>query len=428
MPRTEAHWEGPGEPSLARKGSPRIPPKELIQERTLARLWRDEGPRLPPLECDDGTRLRVVYPGRPSAAAGPDFRDALLLRSDGQLLRGDVEIHLRRGGWRAHGHHQDRRYNGVVLHVVLWPWDGAAGPIRLEMGARVPTTALFPVLGHTTVRRRPGVPTPVAPFLISPLESLGGHLDRAGDARFRTRTRSFPPAGQPRHRLYRGLMEALGYSRNREPFLALADGMPLRLLERVLMGVGAADRGEALQALLLGGAGLLEGPAQLLDKEVGAAATSSLQEHWQATALAPVVAAGAWVHFRIRPDNRPVRRLLGMARLLERTWEEGLLSAMVSAVREGTVVGLLEALTVGPPREGGRRASLIGAGRAGEMAVNVLLPFCAAWGSATGDRRLRASAWSLYRAWPALPENEVTREMRARLTVQGGRRGQAGPW
>jgi hypothetical protein len=219
-------------------------------------------------------------------------------------------------------------------------------------------------------------------------------------------------------------MEVLGYSRNREPFLALADGMPLRLLDRVLMGVSGADRRETLQALLLGGAGLLEGAAQLLGNVVGAAVTSSLQERWRAMAMAPAVAAGSWVHFRIRPQNRPVRRLLGMAHLLERTWEEGLLSDMVSAVRGGPVAGLLAALSVGGLPRDGRKAALIGASRAGEMAVNVLLSFCAAWSTTTGGQRLRAGSWSLYRAWPALPENEITREMRARLGAQGGPSGE----
>ena len=260
MPRAKVLGEGLGEPLLTRRGSPKTPPKELFQERSLARLWRDEGPRR-----------------------------------------------------------------------------------------------------HIAVRRRPEGPASAAPFLVGSPEGLGRRLDRAGDARFRARVRSFQ-----------------------------------------------------LQA------------AQLLGSEVGAAVTSSLQERWRATALAPAVAAGSWAHFRIRPHNRPVRRLLGMAHLLERTWEEGLLSAMLSAVPSGTVAGLLAALSVGTPPGDGRKAALLGASRAGEMAVNVLLPFCAAWAATTGDRRLRASSWSLYRAWPALPENEITREMRARLGAQcfGGSSGE----
>ena len=168
------------------------------RESAVARLWREEGARLPPLDCDDGRRLRVLYPGRPSADAGPDFRDALLLTETGELLRGDVEVHLRPGGWRAHGHHRDRRYNGVVLHVVLWPSSGG-GETTLAMGARVPTVALYPVLQQTVGRRRGRRPT--APSLapaafwaaaVPPGEQrVGATLERAGDARFNAKAASF---------------------------------------------------------------------------------------------------------------------------------------------------------------------------------------------------------------------------------------------
>ena len=122
-------------------------------ERALAQYWRDHGASLPPLQCDDGSRLRVVYPGRASSAAGPDFRDAVLQRESGEVVRGDVELHLRRRGWEAHGHHTDSGYNGVVLHVVL---HGGDTPITLASGRRVPTAALFPrTLGARARRDSP---------------------------------------------------------------------------------------------------------------------------------------------------------------------------------------------------------------------------------------------------------------------------------
>lgn len=64
---------------------------------------------------------------------------------------------------------------------------------------------------------------------------------------------------------------------------------------------------------------------------------------------------------------------------------------------------------------------LIGAGRAGEVAVNVLLPFAYALGQAASDRALSARALGLYRRYPSGPPNRVVREM----AVQVG--GAAGP-
>jgi hypothetical protein len=193
-------------------------------------------------------------------------------------------------------------------------------------------------------------------------------------------------------------MEGLGYSRNREPMLALAQGMPLRLLRRAAPASEPGERRLQLQALLLGAASLL----------------SCCDQYWEALGMEPVVEKGAWQLHRIRPLNHPARRLMGMACLLERFWEEGLLGGLTRAVRAGGprplhVRAIQEALTVaGPgPSEG---AALIGAARAGEIAVNVLLPFCFALGQRTRDQPLTQAAREAFRLWPLLPGNELARE------------------
>lgn len=100
-------------------------PASVRDERAIGRpcfpngCWRSCGGRGPAngWRTVDGRRLRVLYPGRPAPGHGPDFRDALL-ELDGASLRGDVEVHRRPSEWRAHGHHQNPEYKGVVLHVV----------------------------------------------------------------------------------------------------------------------------------------------------------------------------------------------------------------------------------------------------------------------------------------------------------------------
>jgi hypothetical protein len=345
---------------------------------------------------------------------------------EGQLLRGDVELHLSAGGWQAHGHQRDRRYNGVILHMVLWPRNGPGAGTHLEMGARVPTAALFPSLAWHGPSD--GELATALPFVPVHKDRLGRLLDRAGDARFRVRVRALARllvarrASGPRHAtelLYQGLMEALGYAKNREPFLTLAQGLSLSYLDRVTAGVPASERGPVLLSLLLGAAGILESPTPTDP------ATAALQERWRAMDIPPVVPQGGWHLFRVRPDNHPRHRLTGMALLLDRVWARGLLPTLVGGVREGGVAAVRGMLTVAgaSPSPGGREAAYIGRGRAGEMAVNVLLPFCAAWGASVRDSNLTEAAWALYRGWPALPENEITSEMSARLGVPSG----AGP-
>ena len=41
-----------------------------------------------------------------------------VLELAGDMVRGDVEVHLRSRGWYEHGHNDDPRYANVVLHLV----------------------------------------------------------------------------------------------------------------------------------------------------------------------------------------------------------------------------------------------------------------------------------------------------------------------
>ncbi len=57
----------------------------------------------------------------------------------------------------------------------------------------------------------------------------------------------------------------------------------------------------------------------------------------------------------------------------------------------------------------------MGAGRAREMAVSCVLPFCHALGRSVGDVPMAELALSTYREAPLLQENRLTREMQHRL-------------
>ena len=405
---------------LHRREHPRQAP---VLERAVAQFWRDHGSSLPTLECDDGSSLRVIYPGRSSAAAGPDFRDAILQRPSGEVLRGDVEIHVRKGGWEAHGHGTDRHYNGVVLHVILHPEARGNTATRLASGVRVPTAALFPrTLSHRSdalarawsrnlaatednslAGRQLGTTPRPLPLATLPNVRLERLLDRAGDARFLQKSRRFkhalttaiPGTGAapaPEDVLYQGLMTALGYGGNSEAFLQLAQGMPLRAIRRALTSVSPESRSGAIATLLLQASGL---PLQ----------TTITSE---ATAASPVVSPEAWQLFRIRPGNHPSRRIIGVAELLTRSWDTGLVAWATGLVSTENVAGIKQALTVAGVSN--QEGAFIGGSRAADLAVNVVLPFVHVWAKITNITPTAEGALSLYRAWPPLQENALTRE------------------
>ena len=88
-----------------------------IREVQVSEWWRSGA--IKTVVTTEGRYLRVLYPGRPMPHVGPDFRDTLLITEEGDLIRGDTEVHLRRRDWDGHGHRGDPRYGRVVLHLFL---------------------------------------------------------------------------------------------------------------------------------------------------------------------------------------------------------------------------------------------------------------------------------------------------------------------
>ena len=394
-----------------------------IPEKALARLWQKRAARQREFRTDGGRRVRVLYPGRPGTAAGPDFRDALLEVEGLGLVQGDVELHLRQQDWYNHGHADDPNYNGVVLHAAL---STSPEPTNLHSGHRAPVISLAPLVQDAGSVELPASgdesEDPAAANLWALLEKrgwprpadaggMGLLLDSAGDARFRAKAAVFAALNReqpPSQTLYEGLMEALGYRANRQPFLKLAQVAPWRLLAREALDRPAKERAAVIENRLLQLSGL---------GEVAATGTRRSPGYGQ-----PQLSA-EWHTFRIRPANHPRRRLAGAARLLARftdmEGEEGGLSedclvhTLAGLVARETPARLTSALTVKAEEEKG--PALVGADRARDLAVNVALPFC----HAVGGEESGAPALALYQEFPKLQANEITREMADQLMPPG---------
>ncbi len=371
-------------------------------ESAVARLWSNAHNLSEGLRTEDGRRFRVLYPGRPGGGAGPDFRDAVLQDEAGATVRGDVEVHVEESGWRAHRHHVDPGYNGVVLHLVLHTagrratrqQSGAGAPV-----ARIPEEASEESLGP--------LPEPFAALLGG--GTAGEALDRAGDRRFLARSAGFRAELErvdPDEAAYGAVMEALGYAANRRPFRELSRRVPFRMLAS-MRGEPEATRLLALEAMLVRGAGLLP-----LADPASAGRMRAVLGHLPP---GPTMPPGGW-RTAGRPANHPLRRLAGAARILDRHLERGLLRGLAEAASLGSR-RLTDALSAKP---------YVGVGRAREAAVTAALPLVHAWAGMRRDRGLEALCLETYRGFPKLQENAVTREMARLLSRAGASPGRLG--
>ena len=122
-------WRARALPAVAlREDDTSVPPEFLLQA-----VWHQQRLQRDQLRTLDGKIVRVLHPGFRNHEPGPDFRNAVVQIGSERACEGDVEIDLRAGGWRAHGHDKNPAFQKVVLHVI-WEGDRAI--------AGVPTLAL----------------------------------------------------------------------------------------------------------------------------------------------------------------------------------------------------------------------------------------------------------------------------------------------
>ena len=220
-------------------------------------------------------------------------------------------------------------------------------------------------------------------------------LDRAGREWFLEKSARFQALLREQdgdQLLYSGTLEALGYSRNREPFLELARRLPWSALRRLGLEASPDERVSRLEELLLEVAGLRPG--------------GSLHEDWS-LAQPPLI----WCFAGVRPANQPHRRIAGAARLLGRYIESGLLPTLQPTVTGGKFAEVRRAFTV---VDGW---TLVGRQRAADIVVNVALPLLHANAVAEGDTAMAMACLRLAKGAPRLEENEITREMAALLQL-----------
>jgi hypothetical protein len=389
------------------------------------RLWGDV-----PLRTTDGQSLQVVYPGHRRGGPGPDFQGAIIVRGPaGRVEHGDVEVHLRSSGWHTHGHDRNQDYAGVILHVVLIDDGGEGEPPRRGDGAVLPTLALAPYLAPGLLEadlssvgeeEAPPGPCRVAPGLAG--RRLLDLLEAAGRTRVLAKAAalegdlvalSHEQAGQV---LFRGLLDAAGYSRNRVPCRVLAERIPIATLQALCVRRWPLDALALSQAVLLGMAGLL--PA-------GDEHARRIWEESRPLWLGPPLRREDWHVAAVRPPNRPEARLRGIAAVVARSATVGLATTLLAPLRDATipphkaVAAMMSTLVVHGTAGGGTAQASLGTERAREMLANVVLPFALAWADAYDEAALGATALAALTALPGTGLNEPLSVMQEILAPAG---------
>lgn len=430
-------------------------------ETSIRRLWEQLTPSSL-LHTTDNRPLVVLSPGVPNCDAGPDYSNALI-RIGGRLYRGDVEVHRDERDWNLHRHHTDVHYNRVVLHVV-GSSNGPESSARTRGKRSIPTLVLRPApidaqSAAVNARHSSDECRCHAMAFAASARRLRQVLHRLGRERIERRVRTFEarlnellreehwrvregeawygtsfPGGTfwSTHELsataawdqllYEGLMEGMGYAKNKRPFSALAQHVPLHMLRP-----RADQEPDRLMALLFGAAGLLPSTRGMKERACREYVLR-LRKMWnemRALFRSPLLHEGDWLFFRLRPANFPTARLAAMGHLLPLLLRNNGLQRILGIFRTAGVAPrkrrerLQQLLAFVPDpfwsahlhfRGSGPGPSIaLGPDRIDAIIFNTFVPAALLYARLLGDRAMRMHARALARALPAPPRNSVIR-------------------
>lgn len=336
------------------------------REAELAARWAAGAWAGQTLHTERGDIYNVVYQGRRGGGAGPDFRDAVLVRADGSRIYGDVELHLRAASWHAHGHDSDPRYDGVVLHVVLAP-----------LGAHQERETLLASGNHTPIAVL-SAEDKTGPTVAWPCVLVGARIRAAQ---------------------MRALLHAAGMQR----FALRSDGYQRELAHRALR-VEQAMHTSALWAPAdsVLWAALAEALGYGRDREVLRSLGEQLADGSPPTALAAE-------HATLPVVERT--RMRGLLQLRERWLHSGPWEPLHRCLAQHPPAAAITALVGALSVAGGS----VSRGRVLILLANVVLPFAAAWATLEGQPALVEQARAVFAALPGLPSNQITRLMARQL-------------
>jgi hypothetical protein len=382
-----------------------------MSEDFLYFLWQFQYFDKTNLQTIAGESLQTLAVGQRNTNAGPDFLNGRVL-IDGIEWVGTIEMHLRSSDWHRHTHSHDRAYDSVILHVV---WENDA-IIQRPDGTSVPTLELKPLTSRQLLYKYQALTEskeviPCASQFVASAEIQKlSMLDRALMQRLERKAAAVHEMLERNHQdweetAYQLLAQNFGFKINAEPMLRLAQGLPLKVLQK------HRDNLTQMEALLLGQSGML--PAiENADKYVDILRREYDFLSAKYSLKSQQLRAHEWKFLRLRPANFPTVRLAQLATLVQR--QPSLFSLFIHTE---TLKTLQDALRVEQSgywqkhyqfqKEAVGKVPTLGKTSVENIIVNTVVPLLAAYSEAKDSRLFLDKALELLEQLPA-EQNHIT--------------------
>lgn len=380
-----------------------------MQEAFLHYLWQFQQFEKSDLKSTNGETIVVLKTGILNSDSGPDFQHSRLLINDIEWA-GNVEIHLKSSDWNLHNHTTDEAYKNVILHVV---WEHNQ-EIKRTDGSLIPTLALKEITPSSVLEKYKNLieterSIPCAEHFkeVSEISKIAA-FDKALTKRLIEKSKIVEALLMQNNQdweetAYQLLAKNFGFKLNAEPFLRLAQNIPLKILQK--------HRNNLLQveAMLYGVAGFqfettddyttkLKQEYEFLSAKYGLK-SKELNQH-------------EWKFLRTRPANFPTVRIAQLAKLI--TSEYSLFSLFIETKK---FKHLLESLKIQQSeywqkhyhfnKEASQSLKGLGKDSAENIIINTVIPLLVIFSQKADNQLLMERVIGFLENLPA-EENKIT--------------------
>ena len=394
-------------------------------EKLLQYCWKHRILPEGELRTADGESIEIVDTGLLNTDAGPDFFNARLRIGD-RLLAGNVEIHIRRNDWYAHGHDRDAAYDNVILHVVDAQSNGPAdadSAIRTREGRILPEVKIsVPEEIRANYRELLSEDSyPPCYKIIPNVTPLSMHSWMAAlqTERLKQKTEAIAERvsmlkGNWEHAYFITLARSYGFGSNSDALEQWARNMPMTSVAH------HRDNLFQIESIFFGQAGMLNIAAVRERLQLETAADEYFQrmqseyEYLKHKFQMTDKYAPQWKYMRMRPQNFPTIRIAQLARLYyeRRTSLSQLIECdTIDKLRKMFHCGVSDYwqthYTFG--HESQPSAKQLSAASISLLMINCAIPMIFAYGRQTGSEALCNRALDLLESLP--PENNTITRM-----------------
>ena len=450
-----------------------------IPEKVLYEVWKTQKFKND-LKTADGEEISVIDSGSLNEdTGGPDFKGARI-RIGNLTYVGDIEIDRHYSDWKSHGHNIDNKYNSVILHLTLFNYNNHVY-VYSRNGRKVPSVCLSqyvekPFLEKIAAKEKESKKELGGKLKcvelngnISPevkmqfLSQLGAErfkkkckkvFDRLKEIQFlnelgikepvvaydlteqfhdrKFKYTDFASQDVWLQLFYELIFEALGYSKNKLQMMSLAQAANLNFVKRIENDGILVEKYEAALLYVSGLAQSIDSVTDCDSKEY----ITKLQSHWnsiQSFYDGNTMDETQWHFFKLRPQNFPTIRIAGGARILREILYGGLiknitkkiteiynLTVLINALRTLFVIrsdGFWRHHYVFDQQAHNDLKYFVGASRADEIVVNVLLPYFSVYFEVFGQQKQAKKVHKIYSLYQQRTENQIIQDVAGALNL-----------